>query len=214
MKNLDIKNLFPFYIIEGGLETKNNLEKILNTEVLWREFERFAIEDARNFISENILVNDKPKVITIFTKEIPHDAQNALLKMTEEPVANTHVFFIIPDASQILPTLRSRAQILHDDTNSSIKDAENFMKLKLADKFEWITGFIKKNKEEGESSTLVRTETKKLLESIESILYKKGISKEKNSVEIFETIFKFKSYLATPGASPKMILEHVAMMLS
>ena len=212
LQKISQENLFPFYLVEGDLATAKSLGGMLGAQVAVLEFEKFSIENARDFINENNLVNENKKIIAIYAKEIPSDAQNALLKITEEPVANTHIFFVIPDIANILPTLRSRAQVLVlEGGEESDKDAQNFLNLKLTEKFEWIVKFIKKNKEEGESSTLVRTETKKLLESIERILYK---DRAKMNSEIFETIFKFKSYLATPGASPKMILEHVAIMLS
>jgi DNA polymerase-3 subunit delta' len=39
-------------------------------------------------------------------------AANALLKAVEEPPPATHFIFIIPEISQLLPTLRSRSQVL------------------------------------------------------------------------------------------------------
>lgn len=39
-------------------------------------------------------------------------AANALLKAVEEPPPGTHFIFIVPEISQLLPTLRSRSQVL------------------------------------------------------------------------------------------------------
>lgn len=39
-------------------------------------------------------------------------AANALLKVVEEPPPGTHFIFIVPEISQLLPTLRSRAQVV------------------------------------------------------------------------------------------------------
>lgn len=39
-------------------------------------------------------------------------AANALLKVVEEPPPGTHFVFIVPEISQLMPTLRSRSQVL------------------------------------------------------------------------------------------------------
>ncbi|MEX2369221.1 MAG: hypothetical protein WD552_02425, partial [Candidatus Paceibacterota bacterium] len=42
------------------------------------------------------------------------EAQNALLKIIENPAAGTHFFFVTPDVSNLLETVRSRSWIITD----------------------------------------------------------------------------------------------------
>lgn len=221
LKDLKIKDLHNFYIVEGGNESIELIQKLFSevgsgTENFSKQsFEKFSVDDVREFTANLNLKNECKNFYVIETKEIPHEAQNALLKITEEPVEDLHIFIIIPDISQILPTLASRGEIIYDVNENSKKIAQEFLGIKLADKFEWIKDFVKKHKEEGESSTLLRNETKKLLDAIEVITHEKFNKdniENKKKIEFFTTLYEFRHFLFTPGSSPKMILEHVAMM--
>lgn len=55
----------------------------------------------------------KARVVIVEKAEaLNQQAANALLKLLEEPPANTHFFFIAPHPKSVLPTLRSRAKVL------------------------------------------------------------------------------------------------------
>ena len=60
-------------------------------------------------------------------------AQNSLLKVLEEPPANTHILLITESANQLLPTIRSRSQLLRvlplDDVQFKEQTAANFTTL-------------------------------------------------------------------------------------
>lgn len=72
--------------------------------------ERLGIDDARTLIEQ---AYTKPqyhavKLLIVRTEFITHEAQNALLKVLEEPPETTRFYFVVPPAFTILPTLASR----------------------------------------------------------------------------------------------------------
>lgn len=46
-------------------------------------------------------------------ERLKDEAGNKLLKLIEEPPRNTYFLMVIPDEAQLLPTLKSRAQLIH-----------------------------------------------------------------------------------------------------
>jgi hypothetical protein len=73
---------------------------------------------------------------------------------------------------------------------------------------------IKKN-ENNEDSGGLRHNSISILEGLEYIIYArfKKSPKDKNNIKILEEISKAKGYLSIPGSSPKMILEHIALVI-
>lgn len=77
----------------------------------------FSIEDSRDLVDVN---SRKPakgdrKAILISLNSISHQAQNALLKVLEEPRPGTIIFILTNTASIFLPTVLSRVHVLKFD---------------------------------------------------------------------------------------------------
>jgi len=59
------------------------------------------------------LSSDEKKVVIVkMMEDLSEEAQNSLLKITEEPPVNTAFFFLSKDENRVLPTLRSRFRII------------------------------------------------------------------------------------------------------
>lgn len=74
------------------------------------EYGLFSVDDARRiagFAAQAPVCGDK-KLIVLATGRLFHEAQNALLKLFEEPAEGTTLVLIIPVEGLLLPTLRSR----------------------------------------------------------------------------------------------------------
>ena len=70
-------------------------------------------------------VNKTPIVVTIpLAKKLTEEAQNALLKLLEEPPENVYIILTVPDADLLLPTVVSRCQII-----SNLSDLSNLSNL-------------------------------------------------------------------------------------
>jgi len=85
------------------------------------------IRDLRNFVSQ--FPNQSPcrTVIIDDAEMMTREAQNALLKVAEEPPASALIILIVQDPERLLPTLRSRFQTIY------------FAPLGTADVVAWLT---------------------------------------------------------------------------
>ncbi len=95
---------------ELGMKIKNN------PDVVMLRYGLLSVEDARG-IADTVAgapFMGEHKVVIIAASRAYHEAQNVLLKLFEEPPHGIFLFFILPSLGGLLPTLRSRVQILHN----------------------------------------------------------------------------------------------------
>ena len=77
------------------------------------EHKLFGVESARRIAADAcIRPNEGRSKVYIFPQELGIPAQNALLKLIEEPPAYASFLFLTPDPERLLPTVRSRCQML------------------------------------------------------------------------------------------------------
>src|SRR3989344_5231224 len=93
---------------ELGMKVENNQDLVL------LRYGLLSVEDARRVaeVSAGAPFVGDYKVIIISASRAYHEAQNALLKLFEEPPTGTYLFLIMPSLGGLLPTLRSRVQVL------------------------------------------------------------------------------------------------------
>tara|TARA_B100000745_G_scaffold300584_1_gene255519 strand:+ start:546 stop:1172 length:627 start_codon:yes stop_codon:yes gene_type:complete len=169
------------------------------------EQEKFPIADARTLV-QNIqttpLAGEKTLTV-IAVEKVDIEAQNALLKIAEEPPKHAHIALIVPSIDMLLPTLISRFVLF--GSNSGVDDtssAKEFMSATTAAR-QKITEKIVKDKDNLAAKTLIRD-----LESF----FAKSSEKEKYKDEI-QDLMAFRQYIEQRGASMKFMLEHLALTL-
>ena len=117
----------------------------------------------------------------------------------------------------LLDTIRSRAHIVKIEDkkdNLIIKNANEFISLKLKDRIDMIAKIIKDNENNDDSGGL-RNSATILVNNLEQIFYQK-FKENKNDEQIqfvLEELKNSREYLSLPGCSPKMILEHIALVI-
>lgn len=74
----------------------------------------FKIEDAKEVIAEAYKAEDKLKILILGAKSFTIPAQNALLKILEEPPRNIAFILLAPNKSTFLPTVRSRLTLTQE----------------------------------------------------------------------------------------------------
>jgi len=222
------KDLYHSYVIEGDstltddllhfLENRGEIKK-QSPDIICQNYESFTIKDSHEIKDwhSRLGVTNGKKVCIIATKFINREAEQALLKIIEEPAVNTHFFIIVPDASKLQETIISRVHVvktnqLQDEKIN--KEVSLFIKSKPTERIEIVAKIIKENKSE-ENSGQLRSYATSFVNEIESFFYKrfKDNKTDKNIIFILNELQKSRDYLSTPGASVKMILEHIAVVI-
>lgn len=177
----------------------------------WHEsFESFGVEECR-LVKEMHLRkswNGGRKVFIISAETITREAQNALLKILEEPRERNHFFILLSSAENLLPTLLSRIVLIEERgvIETSLEPKE-FLKKSLPERFKIIKNFVQRDEEESENGS--RGEAVAFLNNLEKYLYEA----KKTTPEIFEEIIKCRNYLHDRSSSVKMLLEQIAITI-
>jgi DNA polymerase III subunit delta' len=190
------------------LKEKLNFNANANPDFLLTEGQFFGIDDVRDF---GIWAIGKPllsdiKVSFIIVKSITFEAQNAMLKVLEEPPLGTYIFISLQSLGGLLPTFLSRVRIL-----DLPKVQEN-----LADKEEKSAGSKFLNSDIKGKLALIRSLSKKedknemkdLIKNLEEIAYR-----NKMSPKNLKNVLTAKIFASTRGSSPKMLLEWLSCVL-
>ncbi len=219
------KNLHHAYCIVGNAdEIVSELENFLKKELgfktegnpdFWRGvYDVMDIEDSRtikNLHGNKPVLSDK-KIFIVSANFITEKAQNAMLKLFEEPRGDTHFFLIIPSANGLIATLKSRMNIIeHSGKSDSAIDVKKFIKMPMGEKMEEIKNLMESITDEEKS----KIEVSKFINALESELKNKtDFSKEgKSKTEMFERMEKVRQYASEQSPSLKMLLEYLALVL-
>ena len=148
------------------------------------------------------------RIFVISTNAITVQAQNAMLKMFEEPTKNTHFFIIVPSTSFFINTLLSRMVVLESDlkdVGDKTLDAKDFLNLTYPERLKMIEKFLKAFKENKEGKSVANN----FIGDIE-ILLAKDLKENKDTLE---NLLKIKEYVFDTSSSLKILLETLALTL-
>lgn len=193
------------YYIEGPLSHFEHYAEELKP--FWaHSFERFGVDEARELIALCSLKSYKTAVFLIAASSMTSEAQQALLKLFEEPQEGTTFVLLLPHGV-LIPTVRSRmlpfeSPLLLSAEQSS--EAITFLKSNGKMRSEMITKLLKE--EEG-----VRERVREFVNALEVLLLKK--IQDHSVREGLSDIAKVRSYLSDRSPSLKMLLEHLALCL-
>ena len=199
-KSLILKDLVHFLKQEVGLEV------VQNPDFSLVEFEQFGIHDSRDLRERqlNRAMTGK-KIFIVAFRAITVEAQNALLKVLEEPTEDSHFFLVVPRAEVLLPTVRSRVVVVSHQAGEADrpeeKEAKKFLKASVGERLAQIKVML----DEKDKSKMVP-----FVQALERILAKDGLTK--NAAKLAE-IVAVEQYLNDRGASMKLLLEHVALVV-
>lgn len=171
--------------------------------VFEKTYDTFKIDDARSIKALQSEKTEKASLFVLKFFHITHEAQNALLKVLEEPSQNSYFILIFPYAKELLDTLKSRLHLLRVDDEYEGIQLEPYLKLSLEQRF----AYNKKVGESGKEDSLSKEDIAKFLNEAEMYLHTQGKRKE-----VFD-ILSLKKYLEAQGSSSKMILDQLAMIL-
>ncbi len=227
-KHLNKENLHHAYLLEGDREVlsrevmsflSENFSKKDKPELVNIVLDTIKVDDARNIKSHALerASGASKRFFIISANSILLEAQNSLLKVFEEPILDTHFFVIVPEASVLLDTVVSRFYFISYKTESSYdsRESENFIKMSLPARLEFIKGLLMEEEEEGDDigvGSSPRSKSLNFLNSLEQTLHTNPPKTAFDSA-IFHKIFTVREFLRMPGSSPKTLLESIALTL-
>lgn len=194
------------------LKNKFNIDHAQNPDFYHEKFDLFGINESRALKerhSSKGYTEDSKRIFIIEISNITHEAQNALLKIFEEPHENSHFFIIMPSAELLLPTLRSRLHILPREINENdsdkLSEIKKFLKLSKKERIDYVDGIAKRISDE----EINKSSAIDFLNNLSQVLYE---DRDKNKVAL-QAIIKALDYINDRSASVKQLLEFVALAI-
>ncbi len=135
-------------------------------------------------------------------QEFTHEAQNALLKLLEEPPATAQFYIITESKGGLLPTLVSRLVRFgieeSSEDSSRAEEIDAFFSASYADRLAYILERTNKKDDIWASHIMDAFET---------------YAERNTDAQLMQMLCDIQPMFAAPGASKKMILEHLALLL-
>lgn len=212
------------YLLVGGdaiqaelilmLEKKHAIKTHGNPDFTAQKFENLTIDDARQLIEAAEVkptTADGKRIFILTMNSITVEAQNALLKLLEEPSEYVHFFLIVPSAHLLLPTVKSRLSMIgspgksENDPAADLAEAKKFLSMTAPKRLEMIKSLIEDIAKEKKT----KQDAVDFLNQIQAAVY---VSKgSKNGARELETIETARKYMNDRAPSLKMLLEYVAL---
>ncbi|MEK7180400.1 MAG: hypothetical protein AAB706_02905 [Patescibacteria group bacterium] len=200
----ETEHIFPtlveFFESHVGIKSKGNPD-------FWHAtFGVLGVEEGRIIKERQSLTSfgGGLKVFIVSADSVTFEAQNALLKVFEEPTPKTHFFLILPSTEALLPTFLSRVFLYRYESNKESDFAKEFLKATPTARITLLAKMIEE-KNRGEALSFLNGLEKTLRES------KKELTKD--DVFVFEEIIKCRGYLSDRSPSFKTILEYIALIV-
>ena len=220
----DRKTLHHAYLIEGDkdlilADINKFLQKEMdvaikgNPDYWFGQFDNFGIDDSRELVARASLKAPGKKFFIVAFNFITHEAQNSLLKILEEPTAETHFFLITPSSDHLVSTLKSRLVIIKGQRVAEGKgqtEGEKFVKASKPERLKMVKKIIDAIADEEASKAVAIT----LVNEIEEALYRQfKKAKSPALADDLQKIIELKSNLFDRGSSAKLILEYLAVTI-
>lgn len=177
---------------------------VSEVEIETLQFSSIGIDDVRRITQVASLRPEvaKFRLLVVMTTSVSLEAQQALLKILEEPPQTTKFLFVVPSDFNMLPTLASRFQVIDNYLNDTESESfVSFFRTSYGDRLAEIT----------------KRMTKKDLVWVMEI--RRGLveylKKEATLLPVVKllTLNMIMEKLGTRGASNKMLLEELALTL-
>lgn len=198
------------------IEKEHGLPTAGNPDVSVMRYGMLSVEDARTLsdFARQAPVSGGKRALVIATGRFFHEAQNALLKLFEEPPEGTFLILVLPTEGLILPTLRSRMIPLPEAARRS-EIAVRFLQAKGAEREEIIEKLLERTKSDKEDEKqAARGEAVALAEGLVSAAYEASKKKPSQELTLFlKEMDTFLPMLHDRAAPLKLIFEHVRLVL-
>lgn len=172
-------------------------------DILTHATETLLIDDAHDIFDQTRtrVPEDRRRIVILSFAQATTEAQNALLKLTEEPGERTQFVFVVPSESVLLPTLVSRLQRVTGTKNTDVSEtADVFLQASFAQRAEMLSPYIDERQMHATLTLLHALETR-LAENIPE------------NRRALRALAQARDYALRRGASLKLVLEYVALTI-
>jgi DNA polymerase III delta prime subunit len=200
------------------LEKTHQIKPQANPDFFDRVYETFVIDDAREvktFHGMRPVTETGKKVFVLQMNGITVEAQNALLKLLEEPAEYAHFFIVIPSAHLLLPTVKSRMRFVSSGVaEKSVTAGVEVEVYSLAEKLLTLSAAkrleeVKKLIDDISKEKKTKQDAIDLLNAIQAVVYgERGVKEGKSALETIELA---RNYIHDRAPSVKMLLEYVML---
>lgn len=209
------------YVIESELETgiavaeawvtsELGLSIPANPDVMLMRYGLLAVDEVRKLqtLAIQAPLRGDTKVLIIAAARLYHESQNALLKLFEEPTQGTYLLLVVPSIGMLLPTLRSRVQVLSRGraVTTLPEVATAFIHASGEKRSALIKKLVSGSSEEERRAH--RDQTIALVNGLE----RAALGDVPANRRLLEEIAVLRDYLHDRSAPLKMILEHLAIV--
>ncbi len=177
------------------------------------EVRRIREDQARKPLAANRLV------LIIEAPRMTSEAQNALLKVLEEPAESAVFFIVVPRLDGLLPTLLSRVRVLSGQGGLEYSGVETaaFLAAEAPVRLQLLSPLISPPQAEPEAAQKKRRGAELFLDELEIRLAASGRRTDQalttETAEALSELLTLKEHLREPGGSVKLILEYLALRL-
>lgn len=211
---------------EGIQQAKKYLEEFVgkdaHADITTLTYEAFPVEESRKLhdtVYRTPVVGER-KGIILAVNRMFHEAQNALLKIFEEPPAGTVLILVVPSVGIVIPTLRSRMTALPNQKVKSEKEgtesiAVTFLHATGTERAKMVEKLIARSKsEKQEEKNGARAEALLIVEALMRATYE--LRTERNTPELqafVSDLDRFIPILHERSAPLKLIFEHMLLTI-
>lgn len=181
---------------------KKNVLKRIDSKLIKTFFvDEFKVDDAKEVVKEAYIAEEKQKYLILAALSYNTYAQNALLKLLEEPPRNITFIVIAKSKTSLLPTIRSRMKIEH-----LVSQKEPYiLNLNLAKMgLNEIFIFLKEHKNSS------KAELKEIIQTmLQALMFNYQIRLTATELDMFDKAME----LAELNARPQNILSYLLLMV-
>jgi DNA polymerase III delta prime subunit len=227
VKQLDLKSkiktpLHHAYVIIGSEEHVDDIlgfieslghERRGNPDLYIKKYsDGLGVDDARELRRQSLAnpIAGEKKFFVLWVPQITIEAQNALLKILEEPSGQSHFFILAPSSGMFIPTVLSRIEIVNQDGGKETAREEelagSFLGMSPIERLD-LAEIIAKEKDRQRARDIVTG----LVIKVEKFVCENP--EDKKWQESLRQVSKMERYIKGRSPSIKMILEHLALFL-
>lgn len=186
-----------------------------NPDLIVFRYGLFSVDDARRVIriADQGAVGGAGKMIVVAAERIFHEAQNALLKLFEEPPPGTTLVLIVPSAGILLSTLHSRMLPLGSRSVAISEEASAFIEANTAAREKLVAKLLDRTKsDKDEEKQAARGESLRLIEGLQAAAYEAWQKNPTDELKLFMSdLDRFLPILHERSAPLKLIFEHILL---